>query len=365
MATGQSSSAPWHVYVRIDMSFESFPYVIGWELTLACNLHCLHCASSAGQKRSGELSLRESLEICDQLPELFVQEVIFTGGEPLLNENWSGIAAKLGALGIETGLVTNGLLVTDQVVERMTGCGLRAVGLSLDGPEPLHDQLRCLPGAFNRTMSSIELLKKMGIGVTIITSVTGLNIGKLDEIYRVVLASGAWKWQLQPLFPLGRGKQEQELSLTMGQFLEIGKYIRSTRPKAKTAGLEIVPADSCGFCSSLDFPEMGWKGCGAGRFSCGIMSDGRIKGCLSWPDTEVEGDLRKESLWSIWFADKAFSRQRFLTMEDMKGDCARCDVALECGGGCQAMSLGATGMFHADPYCYRRIMQVSGVDLAT
>ena len=63
-----------------SMGFESFPYVIGWELTLACNLRCRHCASSAGSPRGQELTLEESLAICDQFPALLVNEVIFTGG---------------------------------------------------------------------------------------------------------------------------------------------------------------------------------------------------------------------------------------------------------------------------------------------
>ena len=66
------------------MGFEGFPFIVGWELTLACNLQCSHCASSAGVARQNEMELDEALAICAQFPALLVKEVDFTGGNPCL-----------------------------------------------------------------------------------------------------------------------------------------------------------------------------------------------------------------------------------------------------------------------------------------
>lgn len=338
------------------MGFEGFPFIIGWELTLGCNLRCRHCASAAGVARSQELTREEALAICDQFPALLVNEVIFTGGEPLLNPNWPVIAGRLQELEIKAGIVTNGLPVTEDVVRRMRDSGLLAAGVSLDGPEPIHDHIRGARGVFRKSLRGIELMVRGGIGITIITSVTALNINLLDEIYALVSSLGAWKWQLQPLFPLGRGRDNDDLRLSEADFLHLGEYIHQRSALSNGDGPKIVPADSCGFFSPLDLPEFGWGGCNAGRFSCGIMSDGRVKGCLSWPDWTVEGDLRKDDLWTIWFRPGAFAHLRDFTAADMRGACRGCEVAAECGGGCQAMSLAATGEWHADPYCYRRLL---------
>jgi radical SAM protein with 4Fe4S-binding SPASM domain len=338
------------------MGFESFPYVIGWELTLACNLRCRHCASSAGAPRERELTIEESLAICDQFPALLVQEVIFTGGEPLLNPHWEAISTRLRDLEIKTGVVTNGLSLSNETIIRMKHCGLVSVAVSIDGLEDVHDQIRGIPGAFQKTLSGAARCVENGIDLSVITSVTGLNVDTLDEIYRQVRSIGAWKWQLQPLFPTGRSRKDDALRLSDEQFLAIGKYAHELRPKAKEQGVEVVPADSCGYFSPLDFEEFGWQGCTAGRTTCGIMSDGRIKGCLSWPDEIIEGDLRQDELWTIWFRPEAFAALRTFTPANMSGACQTCDVAQQCGGGCQAMSLAMTGRWHADPYCYRRIL---------
>ena len=71
------------------MGFEGFPLIVGWELTLLCNLRCRHCGSSAALPRPNEtISLDESLALCDQFPALLVHEVDFTGGEP--HYRWGG-----------------------------------------------------------------------------------------------------------------------------------------------------------------------------------------------------------------------------------------------------------------------------------
>lgn len=341
------------------MSFEGFPHLIGWELTLACNLRCRHCASSAGLPRNKELTLEESLALCEQFPDLLVSEVIFTGGEPFLNPGWPIIAAKLRDLNIKAGIVTNGVSMTDDLVRSMCDSGLQSVGISIDGPEMVHDRIRCIPGAFQKTITGARRLVESGIDLTVITSVTAINVHLLDQIFTLVRSLGAWKWQLQPMFPTGRGTLNPELHLSYQDFLELGRFIRERSANTDDGAPKIVPADSCGYCSDLDLQEFGWNGCTAGRSSLGIMSDGRVKGCLSWPDWTVEGDLRREDLWTIWFRPSAFAHLRTFSPDDIRPACSACDKILDCRGGCQAMSLAATGDWHGDPYCYRRLLQIS------
>jgi radical SAM protein with 4Fe4S-binding SPASM domain len=337
------------------MKFQGFPYIIGWELTLNCNIKCIHCASTAGICRENELTLKESYAIVDQFPELFVKKVVFTGGEPLLNPNWFDLALYLKNLNINTGMVTNALLITKDTILKMKDCGMNEIGVSIDGPMVVHDLIRNRKGSFNKSISNIMNLVNNDIKVTVLTSVMGNNILLLQSLYKLIVSLDVSTWQIQPIFPTGRGRKNTFLHLSYDQFVDMGLFIKRLRPQALKKGLHIIPADSCGYFSSLDFPEFGWHGCTAGRFNLGIMSDGRIKGCLSWPDTFIEGDLRKNDLWSIWFRDGAFNNLRNIKNEDLKGTCKDCEVGVDCGGGCQAMSLSAVGDWHADPFCYRRL----------
>src|SRR4030043_2174357 len=124
------------------MAFDSFPFIVGWELTMACNIRCLHCASSSGTPRNCELSLQEALAICDMFPDLLVKEVDFTGGEPLLRSDWHVIANHLKQMKITTRIISNGLLLTNDTITIMKDAGIASVGVSIDGLALTHDYIR-------------------------------------------------------------------------------------------------------------------------------------------------------------------------------------------------------------------------------
>jgi MoaA/NifB/PqqE/SkfB family radical SAM enzyme len=234
------------------LAFEGFPLIVGWELTLACNLRCSHCGSSAGLPREKELTLKESLDICDQFPDLLVQEVDFTGGEPLLRDGWDLIAGRLNELGITTQIITNGLALDPGMISKIEEVGIRGVAISLDGLEATHDKIRGCKGLHEQVLRSIQLLHDEGIAVTAITTANALNINELPSVLDLVISSGADCWQIQPIFPLGRVKASNELRLSEQEYVRLGKFIKEIGPKAEKSGLRISPADSCGYFTGLD-----------------------------------------------------------------------------------------------------------------
>jgi len=337
------------------MTFDGFPFIFGWELTLACNLACRHCGSSAGLPRKNELTFEESIAICDQLPQLLVQEVNFTGGEPLLRSEWWKIAQYIAKSGINPKLITNGLTLNPETVNRMKDCGIAGVGVSVDGLEATHDFIRGHNGLFQHVLKGIELLLKAGIPLTILTTANSLNIKELPPLFQVLVSAGVTRWQIQPLFPLGRSLETNELLLNDETVIQLGKFIKDWTPKAVKAGMEMLPGDSFGYFTGLDIREPPWRGCPAGQFSCGITSDGMVKGCLSLPDEFTEGDVRKDDLWDIWFHPDSFEYTRKYSKEMLGSFCKSCDKADQCQGGCSSMSFGGTGGFHNDPYCFTGI----------
>ena len=334
------------------MGFEGFPHIIGWELTLACNLRCRHCGSSAGLARANELTLKESLAICDQFPALLVQEVDFTGGEPLLRPDWPRIVAHLGKLGISTKILTNGLTLGPDTVAQMKEVGIAAVGVSLDGLEATHDYIRGYNGLFHCVLTGIDRVLNAGLPLTVLTTVNALNLNELPSLFELLRSLGVSRWQIQPIFPLGRVSEAAELQLTEQAYMQLGNFVQHWGPEAEKTGLEILPSDSFGYFTERDTREPPWRGCPAGLYACGITSDGKIKGCLSLPDEVIEGDLRQHDLWDIWFHPDSFAYTRQFSTEELGPACHSCDKAEQCHGGCSAMSYGSTESFHNDPYCF-------------
>ena len=339
------------------MEFEGFPFIVGWELTLACNLRCEHCGSTAGAPRRRELSLEESLAICDQLPNLLVYEVDFTGGEPLLRPDWWQITQRLQELKIKSKIITNGLLLGEDTVAKLVDTGVTSVGVSIDGLEGTHDHIRANPGLFRRALAGIERVQKAGIPVTVITTVNALNVGQLSSLHALLQSLGVDYWQFQPIFPMGRAHDCPELTMSESDYMRLGEYARNRVTLDRQEKPMLLPGDSFGYFTEMDQRQPTWGGCSAGLFLCGITSDGRVKGCLSMPDELSEGDLRQRDLWDIWFDPEAFRYNRQFTRADIGPNCQSCAVAEKCRGGCSAMSYACTGTLHNDPYCFSSIQQ--------
>lgn len=345
--------------------FEGFPLVIGWELTLGCNLHCKHCGSAAGRPRNKELSREETLAICDQLPELLVCEVNFTGGEPLFRRDWFQIATRLRDLKINTKLITNGVLLGPETTAQLRDAGVSRIGVSLDGLEATHDRIRGRPGLFKHVLRGIEQLLHAGLQVTVITTVTAPNVGELPALFALLHALDVDTWQFQPIFPLGRASNCAELALSEADYLQLGNFARTYSSPTMERKPLLLPGDSFGYYTDRDQRQPTWGGCSAGLLLCGITSDGRVKGCLSMPDELSEGDLRQRNLWDIWFDPNAFSYNRKFSLADLGPNCRACPLAQKCRGGCSSMSYACTGILHNDPLCFSGINQRAHTETRT
>ena len=336
------------------MAFEGFPFVIGWELTLKCNLRCSHCGSSAGEPRPNELTTDEALNICEQFPALLVQEVDFTGGEPLLRPDWFLIARHLKKLGILTNFLTNGIGIGSDTVARLKEIGVSAVGISLDGLEETHDSIRNYRGSFAAVLKSIALMQSASLTLNVITTVNAVNLPELPELLTLLQSIGVGFWRLQPIIPTGRVQSHSELNIDNKDILHLGRFIRENRCCAEREGLHIICSDGLQYVDEDGDHERPWRGCSAGLSTCGIMSDGKVKGCLSMPDELVEGNLHEKSLWDIWFHPDSFAYTRQFMQDQLGTNCSICDKALECKGGCSSSSYCSTGQFHNDAYCFYR-----------
>ena len=128
--------------------------------TAACDLRCPFCFIA--QRREARETLLQPSDFA-----MFVREVAegwpvrvsgLQGYEPLLPDSWlytRAILEQSVALDIPTSMVTNGTHL-EQRIEDLTGLGLRDLTVSLDAPTAgVHDRIRGVPGAFERTMDGI------------------------------------------------------------------------------------------------------------------------------------------------------------------------------------------------------------------
>ena len=321
-----------------------------WETTLACNLRCSHCGSSAGMRRSNELSTEECVHLCEDLASVGTGTVALMGGEPFMRDDWYDIAQCVKHLGMKVTIVTNGTMM-EKHIDRLSLLQPQVVGVSLDGMKEVHDGIRGA-GTWEKTVGAIEMLGESGIQTTVITTVSKLNFADLPKM-RDLLIDKRVNWQVQIAMPFGNFRKE--LTLSEEEFYATALFVAKQRIENKFSEFPVVGAHCYGYFSKV-VPSSRWTGCTAGISSAGITSDGGVVGCLSMGnDRYIEGNIRQRSFSEIWNDPGSFAYNRRFDESQLGENCTGCRHGQKCKGGCSSVSLSMTGKLHNDPYCLRSI----------
>ena len=338
-----------------------YPDTVVWEITLSCNMRCIHCGSSASPltKRKDELTTEEALDLIQQLRDIGTRRIVLSGGEPFMRRDWDILAKKIADLGMVPCFISNGFLINEKTAEKIKGlnCPSTHVGVSIDGNEKIHDYIRQTKGSFKRATGALETLKAAGVQAAVITQVNKINFKILTEIRDHIFKYGIYAWQIQLATPWGRLAENPKLLLTPKDYLKLVQFIADQR---KIYGDMVIGADDIGYYTELESalrPQGEWQGCQAGMRVMGVTSNGGITGCLSLQQPQfIEGNIRKRKLKDIWFDPRLFAYNRNFTEKDLKGFCKTCPNGMKCRGGCKNTAQSFTNCLFENYYCVFRVM---------
>jgi MoaA/NifB/PqqE/SkfB family radical SAM enzyme len=152
------------------------------------------------------MTTQQWLKTLDELRGwLGVFPMVFTGGEALLRPDMIEILKYAVKLGIEVELLTNGLLVDDELAEQIVSSGIFQVTLSYDGATPeTHDHFR--GGSEFHTLTSCALTAlaryrqemQMPLKILLKTVISRNNLSELDSIARFARENGFYL-RFQPI----------------------------------------------------------------------------------------------------------------------------------------------------------------------
>lgn len=316
-----------------------------------CNLACAYCfyLEKAALYEGSHFRMSETL--LDTFTQHYVaaqprREVFFAwqGGEPTLRglsffETAVEIQERYARPGqtVRNAIQTNGVLLDSEWC-RFFGQNNFLVGLSLDGPEELHDTYRrdrAARGTFGRVMRAVDLLKRHGVDFNILTCVHAENVGRPLAVYRFLRDDvGARFVQFIPVVertPNGAGVSPRSVeAAAYGQFLitifdawirhDVGQVFVRTFDAALAAWLGYRP----GICI---FEET----CGRALI---LEHTGDLYSCDHFVDsTHSLGNVQEAPLHVLANHSR---QQRFgADKRDALPRCCRdCPVRFVCNGGC-------------------------------
>jgi mycofactocin radical SAM maturase len=303
------------------------PVNVTWEISLKCNLQCVHCLSDSGEASRDELTHGECLELIDQLTALKVFQVNIGGGEPFMREDFLDLLSYSHEKGLVTCVSTNGTMVDPSLAKRLSSLMRLYLQVSLDGATlEVNDAIRG-KGTYQKILYGMDCLATEGVPFSINTVLTRTNFSQLETLRKMASEYHA-ELRVSRFRPSGRGKTSKV-------------YLGPTKDQLETFSTwldehDLVRTGDSFFClTSENRRRKGLDMCGASKMTCCISPMGQVYPCAFLQEEPfLVGNIRDSSFKDLWDSSPVFNRFRSLDVKSCM-DCYRFD---SCRGGCPAVA---------------------------
>jgi AdoMet-dependent heme synthase len=338
------------------------PLNIYWEMTQACSLACRHCRLSAMPCPSpDELNFEHSVAFLHQIPEFGepLPHLILTGGDPLERADLFLLIEEASRLGIGVSITPAATpMLTRDALGRLKAHGIEGLGLSLDGSTAArHDDLRRVPGTFDRTMQAIRWAQELEIPLQVNTLASAETVKDIPEIYELLQDSGVARWSLFFLISVGRGTVLQPLSpddaeRLMGWIYGVSRassFVVSTTEAPSYRRVALQNMRASGMTGEQIKRDRAARGFGVrdGHGIVFVSHSGDI--CPAGFLPVAAGNVRRDRLADVYRNAPVFHALHH--PEQFEGRCGACEYHAICGGS-RARAYASTGNpLAADPLC--------------
>jgi uncharacterized protein len=362
--------------------------------TLQCNFACDYCFQGDHgdyNKFAEKMSLETAQKVGDwverELERIAPQRLTmqFFGGEPLLNLPVlyylsERLSAAVQARGVKMAItiITNGLLMTREVVDRLLPLGLKGIKITLDGDRDTHNRMRPLRGGqetFDRIVENVRRVADhvpIAIGGNFDESSVDSFPALLDFLKEQEFADKLVGVNFKPVVRETVAPARPKGILPLVPVNQDGKPLGGSCMTAAGEG----SGSACGSCNLTDKmtflrEETKLRGLptpdGIHNGPCHVHmkhahtigTDGSLYACAGFTGDKTQSTGHIDDRSEAW---RESALERFERLHPWKecGDCAFIPV---CAGGCVAashMELGDMNM----PSCHKRSFESAVVSLA-
>ena len=201
------------------------------EISTNCNASCGYCYLNAQQD---QLPTTLSYQIYKKYIETFLDQglktVSFTGGEPMLSSKLIDFMQFAIQSGLETGILTNGSLLTPQKADQLYEAGLKWARISIDVPSDDKLAQERLGRYFPNVDNAIDLFHERGILVILRPTATLKNTNIFPELARYAYERQVERIEIQPYMPCGVEAVDKKYFMDSNSHLEVlGELLKLRR----------------------------------------------------------------------------------------------------------------------------------------
>lgn len=292
-------------------------------LTNACNLSCTHCFMKAGKKLEGELDANEWIRVLSEFAQAGGQSVTFTGGEPLMNPDFKAIIEAAHEKGIQSTVLTNGILWTDKLIDQLSPL-IAEVQISIDGVDDDSNAKVRKAGTFEQLVNHVIHFANNGVRVSVATTFTNENIETADKYVDLVNRINEATSSNKVIFKLTKKiLPGRETHYTEEDNREYEARIREVENRVDA---------NAKYQSFMEghTPNLATRNCGFGGLS--IAADGNVFFCNRLLEVPSQGNVKDHPL--SYFLELGKTAHFETAIEHVEPCCA-CALRYICGGGCR------------------------------
>lgn len=339
----------------------SAPVSVQIELTSSCQLECVHCYNH-WRTQSGicstRLSQQQVVEVVKELLSHSVFQVVFTGGEPLLNKLalFAGLEyIRTNAPDVSVGINSNLCALTPADAEHLYRLGIKSVLTSFPcGDAEINDAITQRRGSHEDILNGIKVAQKAGISVACSMVASRISFEHIVSTARFLKQRGVTEFYATKCTPPCNCKEPETLMLTPAEMLRTMDDLVLLEKEGLTVGiLECYPL--CGYVSHDRYRFAAPRRCSAGITTCTIGSNGDVRPC-SHSDVST-GNIFRDGIIKSWKQMASWRDGSLLPTE-----CKECELFPACSGGCRIDAWVHSGSLSCmDPYANRE--NISSVEL--
>lgn len=255
-------------------------------ITERCNLRCRMC-DYWRRKPDKEMNYNDYILIADKLKKLGVKIFSITGGEPLLKKNLLDIV-KLFSKDFFVILNTNGTLITNpEKAEKLKNSGVHTTNISLDSLTPKHDEQRGIPGALDKAIRAVNLLKNSKVNLCLKAVLTKMNENEIEDLIKFAQDKKikiGFNFYTEMMAAEKPNLHLSNPEATINKLLELKKKYKNT-----------ILTTYYYFEKALDYYQDQLPLCQAGLFYFCIFPNGSISRCAKLKN-EILANIKNDSL---------------------------------------------------------------------
>lgn len=338
--------------------YTSAPIYMTLGITSGCNYRCKHCGNNSVIPKDSDLSPQEIYELLDQMVDMKLLKINFTGGEPTTNPHLIDYIRYVKGKIPRITMTTNGSLITDEMAKLLKDAGLNMAKISIDGLSDFHNQFRNFENAYEKAIEAIKNFQKYGIEVRVQSTLTKYNTEDLLDLMEVLSDLKISHQTIVPVCPIGRADKEMMLDKEAYKnfIIKMHEKVKYLIEKGTITNFQIRPVfgarELFEGLANTSFETLSMKySCEALQNTMEIQPNGDVVPCsfLSLPI----GNTREKTLIDIWKSVEANELRGLFENNKNNEHCSNCKKSDLCNGGCIANKYYYHNDFKSkEPYCF-------------